>query len=84
MEYYLPIYDLIFINNDLLTLPIGKINEIKVDIILPNYNSDRFLYEAIDSILNQTFKNWKLIVADDNSNLNSKELLKKYYCGPLH
>ena len=32
---------------------------IKVDIILPNYNSESYLSETIDSILNQTFKNWK-------------------------
>ena len=55
-----------------------KINEIKVEIVLPNYNSDQFISETIDSILNQTFKNWKLVVVDDNSNLHSKELLKKY------
>jgi len=52
------------------------LNEIKVDIILPNYNSDSFLHETIDSVLNQTFKNWRLIIVDDNSNLNNKELLK--------
>ena len=55
-----------------------KINEIKVDIILPNFNSDQFFSESIDSILDQTFKNWQLIVVDDNSNVNNKELLKKY------
>ena len=53
-----------------------KINEIKVDIILPNYNSGQFFSETIDSIFNQTFKNWQLIVVDDNSNLHNKELLK--------
>ena len=50
-----------------------KINEIKVDIILPNFNSDQFFSESIDSILDQTFKNWQLIVVDDNSNFNNKE-----------
>ena len=54
-----------------------KINEIKVEIVLPNYNSEQFFSETIDSILNQTFKNWKLIIVDDNSNLNNKKLLKK-------
>ena len=52
-----------------------KINEIKVDIILPNYNSDQFFSETIDSVLGQTFKNWQLIVVDDNSNLNDNSNL---------
>ena len=47
-----------------------------VDIILPNYNKFNFVEEAIDSVVNQTFKNWQLIVVDDNSNLHNKELLK--------
>jgi teichuronic acid biosynthesis glycosyltransferase TuaG len=55
-----------------------KINEIKVNIILPNYNSGHFLEETINSILNQTFKNWKLIIVDDGSNLNDKKILQKY------
>ena len=55
-----------------------KINKIKVDIILPNYNSEKFLSETVNSILNQTFKNWKLIIVDDNSNIKNKNLLKKY------
>ena len=55
-----------------------KINKIKVNIILPNYNSEKFISETINSILNQTFKNWKLIIVDDNSNIKNRKLLKKY------
>ena len=43
-----------------------ELNQISVDIILPNYNSAPYLPETIDSIINQTFKNWKLIIVDDN------------------
>ena len=43
---------------------------ISVDVILPNYNKFNFLEEAINSVLNQTFKNWKLIIVDDKSNLS--------------
>ena len=39
-----------------------------VDVILPNYNKFNFLEEAINSVLNQTFKNFELIVVDNNSN----------------
>ena len=55
-----------------------KINQIKVNIVLPNYNSGEIILETLDSILSQTFKNWQLIIVDDNSNLNNKKLLKKY------
>ena len=51
---------------------------IKVDIILPNYNSESYLSETIDSILNQTFKNWKLIIVDGNSNIETQKILEKY------
>ena len=58
-------------NNDLL-------NSISVDIVLPNYNSHLFIEETLNSIINQTFKNWKLFIVDGNSNKETKEILKKY------
>jgi len=55
-----------------------ELNQISIDIILPNYNSAPYLSETIDSIINQTFKNWKLIVVDGNSNMETQKILKKY------
>ena len=55
-----------------------ELNQISVDIILPNYNSAPYLPEIIDSIINQTFKNWKLIIIDGNSNIETKEILEIY------
>ena len=49
-----------------------ELNQISVDIILPNYNSAPYLSETIDSIIHQTFKNWKLIIVDGNSNMETK------------
>ena len=46
----------------------------KVDIILPNYNKEKFLEETIDSVITQTYKNWKLFIIDDNSQDNSKKI----------
>jgi len=54
------------------------LNQIKVDIILPNYNSYPFLEETLKSIIDQTFKNWKLYIADANSDIKTKEILKRY------
>ena len=48
----------------------------KVEIILPNYNSESYLTETIDSIINQTFKNWKLTIVDDTSNIETQRILK--------
>ena len=50
----------------------------KVDIILPVYDSEDYLEQTIKSIINQSFKNWKLIVIDDNSNFKTKKILSKY------
>ena len=49
-----------------------------VDIILPNYNKDKFLKESIDSIISQTYQNWQLYIIDDNSQDNSKKILNDY------
>ena len=50
---------------------------VKVSIILPNFNSEKYLIKTVKSVLNQTFKNWELIIVDDNSNLNTLKILKR-------
>tara|TARA_B100000427_G_C15376183_1_gene536696 strand:- start:12 stop:782 length:771 start_codon:yes stop_codon:yes gene_type:complete len=52
--------------------------EPQVDIIIPNYNKDKYLTECIESVINQTYKNWFLYIIDDNSKDKSKEILQKY------
>ena len=59
-----------------------ELTQISVDIILPNYNSAPYLPETIDSIINQTLKNWKLIIVDGNSNMDTNKILKKYENNP--
>ena len=49
-----------------------------VDIILPNFNKENYLKETIDSILNQSFKDFNLYIIDDNSTDNSKKVIDKY------
>ena len=52
-----------------------------VSIIMPNYNSARFIEESINSVINQTYNNWELIICDDNSTDNSKDIAKNYESG---
>ena len=47
-------------------------------IIVPNYNNDKFIGRCIKSILDQTFKNWEIIVIDNLSTDRSKEIIKTF------
>ena len=55
-----------------------KKKELKVSIILPNYNSFKSIQNTVNSVLNQTYKNWELIIIDDNSDKKTKNILSKY------
>jgi glycosyltransferase involved in cell wall biosynthesis len=49
-----------------------------VSIVLPVYNREKYLSQAIDSVLQQTYYNWEMIIADDNSQQQTKDLLQQY------
>lgn len=50
----------------------------RIDILLPVRNGIDFLAESLDSVRNQTFKDWRLIVLDHGSSDGSRELAAKY------
>ena len=49
-----------------------------VSVVMTVYNGGKYLAEAIDSILGQTYTNWELLVVDDGSTDNSRAILQLY------
>lgn len=49
-----------------------------VSAVIIFYNGEKYLAEAIDSVLNQTYEKWELLLADDGSNDKSTEIAKSY------
>ncbi len=49
-----------------------------ITIIVPVYNREKYLKESLDSVLNQTYKNLEIILADDGSTDNSYSIIKYY------
>jgi glycosyltransferase involved in cell wall biosynthesis len=54
-------------------------NKHVVDIILPVYNSEIFLLETLNSIVSQSYKSWRLIIIDDGSIDNTRNILKVFF-----
>lgn len=55
----------------------------KISVIVPNYNHSIYLRQRIDSILNQTYRNIEIIILDDHSSDNSREVIQEYMTNPL-
>lgn len=49
-----------------------------VSIIMPSYNTAKFISETIESVLAQTYSNWELIIVDDCSTDNTDEVVKSF------
>ena len=50
----------------------------KVDILMATYNGEKYIKEQIDSIIDQTYQNWKLIIRDDCSNDQTRTIIDEY------
>lgn len=48
-----------------------------VSIITPSYNSAKYIAETIQSVQNQTYTNWEMLIVDDCSSDNTEEIIKK-------
>lgn len=49
-----------------------------ISIITPTYNCAKFISETIESVINQTYINWEMIIVDDCSTDNTKEIVQEY------
>jgi teichuronic acid biosynthesis glycosyltransferase TuaG len=49
-----------------------------VSIITPNYNSEKFIEQTLQSIIAQTYENWELLIVDDCSTDKSLDIIEKY------
>ena len=50
----------------------------KVSVLMPVYNGEKFLEEAVKSVVNQTFMDWELIIINDGSTDKSEEIIKSF------
>ena len=55
-----------------------KSPQIKITVLLPVYNGEKYLAEAIESILNQTYKNFEFLIINDGSTDSSVKIIESY------
>lgn len=59
-------------------------NEILISIITPCYNHEKYIKDFINSLINQSYSNWELIIVDDCSKDNSVEIIKTIKDSRIH
>ena len=50
----------------------------KISIIMPTYNDSSSIEETLNSIVNQSYINWELLISDDGSTDNTKEVVNNF------
>jgi teichuronic acid biosynthesis glycosyltransferase TuaG len=57
-------------------------SELMVSIIVPAYNAEDYIADTIQSVLNQSYSHWELLIVDDGSTDQTKAIVKKYLDDP--
>lgn len=53
-------------------------DNIKISVIMPAYNAEKYIDKAIDSVIYQTYRNWELIIVDDGSKDSTAKIIDTY------
>ena len=58
--------------------------QVKVSVVMCTYNGEKYLREQIESILNQTFKDWEMLIIDDGSTDDSLAVCRIFEDPRIH
>ena len=58
-------------------ISLGK-KQVKISVLIPAYNSAKTIVEALESIKNQTYQNWEIILINDGSQDKTEKILRRY------
>ena len=50
-----------------------------VSIIMPSYNTGKYIKQSIESVIAQTYENWELIIVDDCSTDDTEKVISQFY-----
>lgn len=67
----------LYIVNIFGNISLGK-KQVKISVLIPAYNSAKTIVEALESIKNQTYQNWEIILINDGSQDETEEILRRY------
>ena len=56
----------------------GQSSQYRVDILMATYNGEKYIAQQLDSILNQTFQDWRLMIRDDGSSDKTVAIMNEY------
>ena len=67
----------------LLRNSLGDNMKCRFSIVMPAYNAEKYIEEMIQSIVNQTYKDWHLVIIDDGSTDETSRICDKYICSQI-